>query len=94
MVDNGNQDNMGSVPVRSRTEVQGSKSSVRVYDGTVALMLALMSCFSILPTTPSSHRNEVVRLVKSGRNPEEFGLHAVRIGGATTLAAGGTYRKK
>ena len=72
----------------------GSKSSVRVYDGAVALMLALMSCFSILPTTPFSHRIEVVRLVKSRRNSDELGLHAVRIGGATTLAAGGDIQKK
>ena len=62
LVDNGDQDNMRSVRVRSRTKVRGSKSSVRVYDGAVALMLALMSCFSILPTTPLSHRIEVRKI--------------------------------
>ena len=56
MVDNGDQNNMGSVRVRSRTKVRGPKSFVRVYDGAVALMLTLMSCYSILPATPFSHR--------------------------------------
>ena len=28
-------------------------------------------------------------VAESGRNPDEFALHSLRIGGATTLAAGG-----
>ena len=28
-------------------------------------------------------------VAKSGRNPDEFALHSLRIGGVTTLAAGG-----
>ena len=40
---------MGSVRVRTQTEVHGSKSSVRVYGGAVSLRLELMSCFSSFP---------------------------------------------
>ena len=47
---------MGSVRVRARSEVYGSKSSFRVYGGAVALMLELMSCFLAFPTTPPSPR--------------------------------------
>ena len=43
------QEQMGSVRVRTRTEVHGSKSSFRVYGGAVALRLELMSCFSSFP---------------------------------------------
>ena len=37
---------MGSVRVRTRTEIHGSKSSFSVYGGAVALGLELISCFS------------------------------------------------
>ena len=33
-------------------------------------------------------------VAKSGRNPDEFALHSLRIGGATTLGAGETYRNE
>ena len=102
----GDQEQVGSVRVRTRTEVRGSKSSFRVDGGAVALMLELMSCFPGLPDHAplSSYRcGKSVRVVrygralraikelvaKSGRNPDEFALHSLRIGGATTLAAGG-----
>ena len=45
----GDQEQMGSVRVRTRTEGHGSKSSFRVYGGAVSLGLELMSCFSHLP---------------------------------------------
>ena len=96
---------MGSVRVRTRTEVRGSKS-FGVYDGAVDLMLELMACFSSLPDRSplSSYRSgKSVRVIgygralraikefvaKSSRNADEFALHSLRIGGATTLAAGG-----
>ena len=97
---------MGSVRVRTRTEVRGWKSPFRVDVGAVALMLELMSCVSSLPDHAplSSYRCgkslRVVRygrtlraikelVAKSGRNADEFALNSLRIGGATTLAAGG-----
>ena len=102
----GDQEQKGSVPVRTRTEVRGSKSSFRKDGGAVAFMLELMSCFpGLLDHAPlSSYRSgksaRVVRygrtlraikelVAKSGRNPDEFALHSLRIGGANTLAAGG-----
>ena len=45
----GDQEQIGSVRVRTRNEVRRSKSSFRVDGGAVALMLELMSCFSSLP---------------------------------------------
>ena len=33
-------------------------------------------------------------VVESGRNPDEFALHSLRIGGATTLAAGGNISER
>ena len=45
----GDQERVGSVRVRTRTEVRGSKSSFRVYGGDIAFMLELMSCVSGLP---------------------------------------------
>ena len=44
----GDQEHMGSVRVRTRTEVRGSKPSYRVYGGAVAPMMELMSYFSSL----------------------------------------------
>ena len=103
---NGEQEQMGSVHVRTRTEVHGSKSSFGVYGGAVALVLELMSCFSSLPDNAplSSYRSgKSIRMVrhghalraikeivaKSGRSPDEFALHSLRTGEATTLTAGG-----
>ena len=102
----GDQEQIGSVRVRTRDEVCGSRSSYRADGGAVALMLELMSCFPGLPDHAplSSYRcGSSVRVVrygralravkevvaKSGCNPDEFALHSLRIGGATTLAAGG-----
>ena len=97
---------MGSVRVRTRTEVRGSRSSFRGDGGAVALMLELMSyCPSLPDHAPlSSYRcgnsvrvarysrafRSIKELVaKFRRNPDEFALHSLRIGEATTLAAGG-----
>ena len=97
---------MGSVRVRTRTEVRGSRSSFRGDGGAVALMLELMSyCPSLPDHAPlSSYRcgnsvrvarysrafRSIKELVaKFRRNPDEFALHSLRIGGVTTLAAGG-----
>ena len=60
---------MGSVRVRTRTEVRGSKSSFRVYGGAVALMLELVSCFSGLPDhapVSSYRRGKSVTVVRYG----------------------------
>ena len=46
------QEKMGSVRVRTRTEVHRSRSSFRVYSGAVALVLELMLSFLAFPTTP------------------------------------------
>ena len=100
------QEHIGSVRVRTRDEVRGSRSSYRADGGAVALMLELMSCCpGLLHHAPlASYRvGSSVRVVrygralravkevvaKSGRNPDEFALHSLRIGEATTLAAGG-----
>ena len=100
----GDQEQIGSVRVRIRTEVRGSKSSFREDGGAVALMLGLMSCFPSLPNHALlSYRGKSSSLVrygralraikelvaKSGPNPDELALHSLHIGEATTLAAGG-----
>ena len=88
----GDQDQIGSVRERTRDEITGSRADYRADGGAVALMVELMSC----------HRKPV-RLLRYGhalrafrdivanaeRRPEHFALHSLRIGGATTLAAGG-----
>ena len=58
---------MGSVRVRTRTEVRDLKSSFREDGGAVALMLELMSCFPSLPDHAplSSYRcGKSVRVVR------------------------------
>ena len=101
----GDQEQMESVHLRTRTEVCGSKSSFRENGGVVALALELMPCFPSLPDHAPLSSVRVVRysralrvimklVAKSGRNPDEFALHSLRIGGATTLAAGRTYRNE
>ena len=52
----GDQEQMGSVRVRTRTEVHGSKSSFRVDGSADALMLELCHAFLAFPTTPPSPR--------------------------------------
>ena len=105
---NGDQEQIGSVRVRTRNEVRVSESSCRIDGGALARMLDLMSCFSSLlghAILSSCRCGKSVRVVrygrvlraieelvvksKSGRNPDEFALHSLRIGGATTLAEGG-----
>ena len=102
----GNQEQIGSVRVRTRDEIRGSRSSYRADGDVVALMLELMSCVPDLPDRApvASYRfgssvrvvryGRALRAVKevvaeSGRNPDEFALHSLRMGGATKLAAGG-----
>ena len=66
----GDQEQMGSVRVRTRTEVRDLKSSFMVYGGVVALMLGLMSCFFSLPdhAPHSSYRGvKSLRVVRYGR---------------------------
>ena len=48
----GNQEQIGSVRVRTRDEIRGSRSSYRADGGAVAFMLELMSCFPDLPDHP------------------------------------------
>ena len=102
----GDQAQVGSVVVRTRSEVRGPRSGLDEGGGAVALMVALLSCHAALPKHAplSSYRagkqvrawgygqalralREVVE--KSGRNPKEYALHSLRIGSASTLAAGG-----
>ena len=94
---------MGSVRVRTRTEVHEKWLSFRVYSGAVALVFELMLSFLAFPTTPPASCRvgksvRVVRygralraikafIVKSGPNHDEFALHMWGIFGATTLAA-------
>ena len=66
----GDQEQMGSVRVRTRTEVRGLKSSFMIYGGAVALTLGLMSCFFSLPDHDphSSYRGvKSLRVVRYGR---------------------------
>ena len=63
------QEHMGSVSVRTWTEVRGSSSSFRKDGGAFALMLELMSCFPSLPDYAplSSYRSvKSVRVVRYG----------------------------
>ena len=67
----GDQEQMRSVRVQTRTEVRGSKSSFRLDGGTVALKLELTSWFSSLPDRAllSSYRGgKSVRVVRYGRD--------------------------
>ena len=107
----GDQEQIGSVRVRTRHEVRGSKSSFRVDGITVALMMDFMSCIPDLsdhaPLSPyrCGKSVKVVRYgraleaikeleAKSGHNPDDFALHSLRVGGATSLAAGGQIPKR
>ena len=54
----GDQEEMGSVRMRTRIEPHGSNSSFRVYGGAVALRLELILCFVAFPTAPlASYRS-------------------------------------
>ena len=67
----GDQEQMGSVRVRTRPEVRGSMSSFRVDDGAVSLtMLELTACFPSIPDHApfSSYRSgKSARAVRYGR---------------------------
>ena len=66
----GDQEQAGSVRVRTRSEVRGPRSSFRADGGTVALMLELRSCFpGFLDHAPlSSYQcGKAIRVVRYGR---------------------------
>ena len=88
------------------SEVSGPPSGLGEGGGTIALMVALMSCHVALPEHAplSSYRSgQQVRawgygqalkaprevVCKSGCKPQEYVLHSLRIGSASTLADGG-----
>ena len=101
----GDQAQQGSVIVRPRNDALGTRSGVGAGGGAVALMVELLSVYPTMPeSAPLSYRcgNEVrvwrypealaaLRQVaaRAGHDPSEVGLHSLRIGAATTLAAGG-----
>ena len=90
---------------RTRDDPSGTRSGVGAGGGAVALMVELLSVYpTMAESSPLSYRggNEVsvwrypealaaLRQVaaRAGDDPSEVGLHSVRIGAATTLAAGG-----
>ena len=105
-VHKGDQDQIGSVCVRTRDEMAGPRAGYRADGGAVALVVELMSSHRSLPASaPLSsyicgksvrvlrygHALRAFRNIEAnvGRRPEQFALHSLRIGGATTLAAGG-----
>ena len=59
---NGFEQHMGSLSVRARAEVRGSKSSFRVGGGAVALIMELMSDF------PSRLRKALLSSYRSGKS--------------------------
>ena len=102
----GDEDQLGSVRVRTRDEITGPRAGYRADGGAVALMVELRSGHSSLPASaPLSSYNcgKLVRVLRyghayrafrdivanAGRRPEHFALRSLRIGGVTTLAAGG-----
>lgn len=102
----GDQDQIGSVRVRTRDATTGPRAGYRADGGTVALIVELISSHKRLPASAplfSYYCGNVVRVLrysralrrlkdiaaKAGCRPEQFSLHLLRIGGATTLAAGG-----
>ena len=61
---------MGRIRERTRTEVRGSKSSLRVHGGAIAFTLEMMSCHSSYPdyAPVSTYRSgKPVRVVRYGR---------------------------
>ena len=100
------EDQLGSVRVRTRDKITGPRAGYRADGGAVVLMVVLMSCHKSLPASAplSSYIcGKSVRVLRYGhglrafryivenvgRRPEYFALHSLRIGGTTTLAAGG-----
>lgn len=101
----GDETQTGSIVVRTRSEATGERSGLDADGGAVALVVGFLSCNELPEHAPlSSCRcggsvrvwgygqalrslREVVQ--ESGRNPEEYALHSLRIGDASALAAGG-----
>ena len=66
----GDQDQVGSVRVRTRSEVRGPRSSSTADGGAVAPMLELMSCFPGLPDhapLSSCRCGKALRVIRCGR---------------------------
>ena len=101
----GDQAQQGTVIVRTGDDASGTRSGVGAGGRAVALMVELPSVYPTMPeSVPLSYRcgNEVrvwrypealaaLRQVaaKAGDDSSEVGLHSLRIGAATMLAAGG-----
>lgn len=90
--------------MRTRGDARGARLVVGAGGGAVALMVEPLSSYSTLPDSASlsSYRydSEVrawgytdalgsLRQVVAGDDSREVGLHSLRIGASTTLAAGG-----
>jgi len=74
----------GAVRARTRDEVRGPRSGYRTGGGTVALMRQVKA-FRYGKATKALRD----KVEKSGRDPRLFALHSIRIGGTSTMAAGG-----
>lgn len=92
----GDKKQRGNVGVRTRDEIG---PGYRADGGAVALMVELLSCHPTLPLSSCGREVRVWKydqalrafrktVEKSGRNPKEFALHTLRIGGASTLPSG------
>ena len=99
----GDQVQQGSVIVRTHDDASGTGSGVGAGAGAVALMVELLSVYpTMTDSAPLSYRcgNEVRvwrfsealaalrQVAAKADDPSEVGLHSLRIGAATTLAAG------
>ena len=104
----GDQAQQGSVIVRKRDDASETRSGVGAGGGAVALMAELRSVYPTMPeSAPLSYRcgNDVRvwrypealaalrQVAAKADDPSEVGLHSLRIGAATTLAAGGMYHR-
>ena len=102
----GDQEQKGSILVRTRDACRGPRSKVEAGGGAVAILVELLSIHPALPKNAplSSFRTrQGVRVwrytqalaalrqivARDGGNTQEIGLHSLRIGAATALAAGG-----
>ena len=99
----GDQAQQGTVIVRTGDDASGTRSGVGAGGGAVALMVELLSVYPTMPeSAPLSYRcgNDVRvwrypealaalrQVAAKADDPSEVGLHSLRIGAATTLAAG------
>jgi len=100
----GDQSQKGASILRTRDVAQGPRPRAGAGGGAVALLVELMSCHAMLPENAPLYafRNskrgawtygvtprprEVAQ--SDGINPAHVGLHSLRIGATTSLAAGG-----